>query len=51
MKRIYSTTEYSIEHDNKGYYTLFVNGKFEGNYDTVNEAIQEIERLKAQKSE
>lgn len=51
MKKVYYTTEYSIERDKKGYYTLFVNGQFEGNFDSVMEAIREVEKIKTERDE
>ena len=33
---------YDIVHDSRGHYTLFVDGKFEGNYDTKLEAMAVI---------
>ena len=31
-----------IVHDPRGYYTLFIDGKFAGNYDTESEARQDL---------
>ena len=40
--------KFEIKH-NRGYYTLFVNGEFQGNYDTFTEAANEIEEIKLEK--
>lgn len=34
-------TEVRIVRNPRGYFTLYVNGQFAGNYDTVNEALAE----------
>ena len=36
---------FEIERSPRGYYILTVNGKFEGNYDTVSEATNEAEEI------
>lgn len=37
---------YKIEHKSPGYYTLSIDGKFEGNYDTFIDAAEELEHIK-----
>lgn len=34
-----------IKRDPRGYYTLYINGVFEGNYDTAAEAAQAYEQI------
>ena len=34
-----------IKRDVRGYYTLYINGQFEGNYDTCAEAAQAYEQV------
>lgn len=36
-----------IKHNPRGYYTLMVDGKFAGNFDSVQEAMDEYEALYA----
>ena len=36
--------EMKIERNPRGYFTLYLNGRFVGNFDTVREAIEEAER-------
>ena len=41
-----------IHHSNTGeYYEMYIDGKFIGNYDTVNEAVQDYEELKKAEAE
>lgn len=35
----------NISRDKRGYYVLTIAGKFEGNFDTINEAAQEAEKI------
>ena len=45
-------TECDIRHDDRhGYYTLTVNGQFEGNFDTMREAALEYEQIVKEKKE
>ena len=37
--------ELRIIHDPHGYYTMYIDGKFYGNYDTVSEAVADYESL------
>lgn len=41
---------YKIVRSNHGYYTLFVNGVFEGNYDTPSEAAHAYDEIVSEKS-
>lgn len=34
-----------IKRDKRGYYTLYIDGVFEGNYDTMSEATQAYEEI------
>lgn len=36
---------YEIKHNPKGYYTLTIDGEFQGNFDTVEEAVNEASEL------
>lgn len=44
-----SDTEVRIVRNPRGYFTLYVNGQFAGNYDTVNEALKEYYDSKEEK--
>lgn len=46
-----SDTEVRIVRNERGQFTLYVNGKFEGNYDTVNEALAEYRDSGKEKKE
>lgn len=39
-----------IVRNNRGYYTLFVNGVFEGNYDTPSEASHAYDEIMGERS-
>jgi hypothetical protein len=34
-----------IQHNRRGYYTLYKDGIFEGNYDTFSEAVKALEEI------
>lgn len=34
-----------IKHDNRGFYTLYIDGVFKGNYDTYTEAVQACDKI------
>lgn len=38
-----------IQHNRRGYYTLYKDGIFEGNYDTFSEAVKALEELEEEK--
>lgn len=34
-----------FKHNRRGYYTLYIDGVFEGNYDTFSEAVKALEEI------
>lgn len=40
-----NTTDMEIKRHSQGYYSLFLNGRFEGNYDTQMEAVEAYEQI------
>lgn len=42
---MFNTPDVEIRRNSRGYYTLYMNGDFVGNFDTVQEASQEAEDI------